>query len=504
MQQLYHLDSFRKGWKRYDILILCFLGTFVRIMYGLIYEPWLQAPDHLAWELLIEQGSFRYDHLIHYPHEGGSILISIIGLLVEQFSSFSSLTITAVLLDFVVRFTQIFVVKKVFNARLAALFGVWTIFTSPIIIPWGTLNFGLHYLSSIFPFILLYLLYNYKGTLKYQLMVGVSLGMFFWFSYSNAILIPVFLVYCLASRQHIKKWIFAIASLVGVLAVHLLVRKYGNAGFMLSEFQLSTIRGEVFSLSDVDIWSRVSNLPRVFANSQIALPEPDAYLDIITITLYALGCLALVGLFISYRKRVFPLRNFSIVLVIVFFLVTYVVSPFFYDRDYGGHIALRHLTYIAPMIALGVIWGLSSFKYSILVVPFLALSIIQSSRLFSAEKAPRNPVITKASGWVLATKMGHDPAVIQNILRDNPDESVLLLEGVGWGSSTTIINDVQTKSLKEKEEGIRKLVDVIVKYPKRYQSSLWNGIEFSFSDQVTPRLDQELLPKLKEEYNRRQ
>ena len=83
MQQLYHLDSFRKGWKRYDILILCFLGTFVRIMYGLIYEPWLQAPDHLAWELLIEQGSFRYDHLIHYPHEGGSILISIIGLSID-------------------------------------------------------------------------------------------------------------------------------------------------------------------------------------------------------------------------------------------------------------------------------------------------------------------------------------------------------------------------------------------------------------------------------------
>src|SRR5690606_32878207 len=137
--------------------------------------------------LILDQTKFSYEYLIHYPHEGGTILISLLSQFVNLFTSFSSLTVVAFLLDFVVRFIQITVVKKVFNSQTALLFGVWTIFATPALIPWGTVNFGLHYLSSVFPFILLLLLYRKKNTLKYYLGCGLFLGLACWFSYSNVV-----------------------------------------------------------------------------------------------------------------------------------------------------------------------------------------------------------------------------------------------------------------------------------------------------------------------------
>ena len=92
---------------KYGIFVLCILGAITRMFYGYAHEPWIHAPDQLAWEMVIEQGDLSYCQLIHYPHEGGSILFSLFSQLLELFTSFSSLTISAFLADFVVRFVQI-------------------------------------------------------------------------------------------------------------------------------------------------------------------------------------------------------------------------------------------------------------------------------------------------------------------------------------------------------------------------------------------------------------
>jgi len=34
------------------------MGSIVRLLYGYFYKPWSLGPDQIAWELIIEQGSF--------------------------------------------------------------------------------------------------------------------------------------------------------------------------------------------------------------------------------------------------------------------------------------------------------------------------------------------------------------------------------------------------------------------------------------------------------------
>ena len=492
---------------KYGIFVLCILGAITRMFYGYAHEPWIHAPDQLAWEMVIEQGDLSYCQLIHYPHEGGSILFSLFSQLLELFTSFSSLTISAFLADFVVRFVQINVVKKLFNNRVAILFGIWTIFASPVIIPWGTLNFGLHSVSSVFPFIFLLMLFKKEQTIKYQLLSGSFLGLAFWFSYSNVILIPAFILYNLIGKKKFSHWGYVLISLTIVLILHILTRNVMDPGFHLNEFSFNSIRGEVFSINEINFWDRLSNLPKVIVNSFIVLPYADQFSGVIK-SAFSLSCLvSAIGLFLMIKKKKLRKKHSILLLLILLFIISYTLSPFFVEQEVeqetGNHVTFRHLTYIIPLVSLAIIVGLSYLKNNLVLIPFLLLGVLQSNRLFQMEKTPQNHVTTKASGWVLATKLGHDTELINSIIKDNYKKSNLLIQGVGWGTSTALMKDNQTLSKLETKNKVDELVDLIAQYPNSYQKDLLIGIEFSFSDQVTPRLDKNILPMIEDGLKKR-
>ena len=102
---------------KYDLLILCLLGALVRFLYGYFYALWNLASDQIAWEILLSEGTLSYDQLIHYPHEGGAIVISFFSHVVKLFTTFNSLTITAFLVDFCSRWIQLSIVQKIFNKK---------------------------------------------------------------------------------------------------------------------------------------------------------------------------------------------------------------------------------------------------------------------------------------------------------------------------------------------------------------------------------------------------
>lgn len=492
-----------KALTKYGIFVICILGSVTRMLYGYVHEPWIHAPDQLAWEMVIEQGNLSYAQLIHYPHEGGSILFSLFCQLIEPFTSFSSLTILAFLIDFGVRFIQITIVKKLFNRKVALLFGLWTIFASPIIIPWGTLNFGLHSISSVFPFILLLLLFKNKQTMKDQLLTGSFLGLAFWFSYSNIILIPAFFLYNLMARKKFNNWGYALLSITLVLTLHLITRYTSDSGFHLNEFPFSSIRGEVFSISEINFWDRVMNLPNVITNSFITLPYPDQFSGVMK-SVFWLSCLiSAISLFLAYKKNKLRKKNYTLIPIILLFVISYMLSPFFVEEDTGNHVTFRHLTYIAPLISLAIIVGLSYLNKKLILIPFLLLGVLQFNRLIQMEKTPQNDITTKASGWVLANKLGHDTELINSIIQDNYKKTELLIQGVGWGTSTTLIKDTHTLSKPQIKNKVDELVGLITQYPNSYQKDLLNGVEFSFSDQVNPRLDKNILPIIIDEYKKR-
>ncbi|MFK8037958.1 MAG: hypothetical protein AB8B74_06695 [Crocinitomicaceae bacterium] len=484
--------------QKYSVLILCIIGSFVRLLYGYFFEPWNQAPDHLAWELIIEQGSFRYDHLIHYPHEGGTFLISLLCQIIELFTNVSSLTISAFLIDFTVRFVQIIIVKRVFDMKIAILFGLWTILATPSIIPWGTVNFGLHAIASLFPFLLLLLLSQKKDSLQHHFYCGIFLGVAIWFSYANMILIPVYFLYRLINPQAIKKWVFSIIGLISILILHLLVRQFLDPGFHLNELGIASIRGVDFSFGDIDLIGRLWNIPKVIANAIIALPGSDGLMPKFRLIYYFFFVLASISIIVHLKVNNLRQKITPILSIIVFFFLIYIISPFFDTRDQGNYVIFRHLTYIIPMFSLFIIIGLSSLKYNIIVVAFLAIGMIRSGQLFTAEKLQVSSDITKATGWIIGTKLGHDKNGIVNILNDNPKKRSLLIQGVGWGISASLLFDNDILDKVKTNSKITRLVKLISEYPISFQSDLFNGVKFSFNPELSPKLNPELLLKIED------
>lgn len=481
------------------VLILCFLGSFFRIIYGLRYEPWLLAPDHSAWELIIEKGIFRYDHLIHYPHEGGTILVSLISLLVEFVTDFSSLAVSAILIDFVVRFLQISVVEKVFGKSIGLLFGVWTIFSTPTIIPWGVLNFGLHSISSVFPFLLILFFSQKEQSIKQNLCAGIFLGLAVWFSYSNLILIPAFFIFTLFEPNKTRNLFYALLSLIGVLIFHLMVRAFFDAGFHLSQIGLMSIRGESFSLTEIDFLDRLTSLPRIIANSGIALEDPLIPVKASRLIYYLYGVLSIVGFYAIYKREIINQSIYFICGVVILFLLSYIFSPFFHLEKSIHFISFRHLTYILPLIALIIINGLAALKQRWMVITFLVFVFFQSIQIFTKRKPQVGVINKKAIGWVLGTKFGHDPHQLIAIIEDDKAESQMLIQGIGWGITTAIMTNDQIKF----QDKINQQVDLFFKYPISYHEDLLEGIEFSYSDKVKPKLDQGLMNEVEEEIRKR-
>ena len=489
--------------KKYGVLILCILGSFTRLLYGYLYEPWNDAPDHIAWELIIEQHNLRYDHLIHYPHEGGTILVSLLCCIVEWFTNFSSLTIVAIVLDFFVRFLQINIVKKVFNLQAAALFGCWTIFAVPSILPWGTVNFGLHYVASVFPFILLFLLAQKKDTIKYHLMCGLFLGFAFWFSYSNVILIPVFFLYKILTRSHIKKWFYSTLSLGTLILLHLLTRKFLDAGFHLTSFAPTSIRGEAFSLNNINIFDQLRNMPTVIANAIAGLPHTNKFMNIIRPVYYVLFVASIIGFLRAFKQHRFHNSVYLIFPIILFFLIIYVLSPFVHSKEVGNYTSFRHLAYVVPLISLWIIVGFLSSNYKYVVIVFLLLGTYRTCQLFTMDQTSSKEMSIKAAGWVLGTKLGHDPDALTSILKDNPEKSMLLSQGIGWGICTSLMQGVDELNMFESRSKVDELVEIVSTFPKPYRNHLLEGIDFSFSDQVFPRLNKRLYVKIEEVWNKR-
>ena len=470
-----------------------------RFLYGYIYEPWHEAPDQIAWEFVLEQFNFRYDNLIHYPHEGGTILISFIGLFVELFTDFSSLTISAFIIDFTIRFFQIKIIKNVFNPQIATIFGFWTIFAAPLLIPWGTITYGLHPVARIFPFIFIYILHQKKETVKHHLICGAFIGLAFWFSYSNMVLIPIFFLYRIINREKINKWIYSVLSLFLILIAHFLVKLYFDAGYQLEEISLTSIRGAVFSIHEIDFLDKLSYIPDVIANCAITLPISNTFTESIRFIYFLLIIISGFGFIKAYRKHLFDKSVYMIIPTILLFLIIYIFSPFFYSSYTGGYVKFRHLTYIAPLIAAYGIAGLSTLRYKfILSGLFLFLGICASSALFMKEKPPERDVFIKAPGWILGKKFGHDQEMLSSIIEDNPQKRELLIQGIAWGISTSLMDETTQKFDEEKATSkVDKLVRVISGFPKTYQNDLLEGIKFSFSDEVTPRLDKNLFIKFK-------
>jgi hypothetical protein len=459
-------------------------------MYAYFLSPWNNAPDQLAWELLIRNGSLSYLNLIHYPHEGGTVLIGFIAKFFSYFTSFHSLSVTAFFIDFCSRLLQLCIIKKHFSQKTFYWFSIWQLISIPIIIPWSSVNFGLHALSGFFPFILIHLIKTYKPSTRYYLISGLFTGFAIWFYYTNFILSIVFLAYLLMIKKDLKAFFTSsfIASLI--LAIHFLIRQNFDAGFELLSYDLGNIRGTKFDFSTIETFKHIYEVyPHAMFDLLIAGIKDSSAIFAISFVWSGLVLICFFKLFQLIIQKKYNCIKFSF-LIIPIFLIIYAVSPFYFDSERtASYVNYRHLTYIAPFIFLLIINTLNQIKFgkflNFVLILICAISIFP---LFSESK--NTVASSRVIGWVLANKIGHKPAELSAIIEKSNYNKGELYIGIGWGLSSAIIGGLDKPNSIEDNGEVKKLARLINQFPKEYKSKLKEGVILSYTDGYTPKLSE--------------
>jgi len=486
--------------KTWHITAIVIAGTIIRFLYGYSTKAWLGSPDQLAWGLGIDEmlnsKAWNYVQLTHAPHEGGSFFISLLSMLFRPLQSIlPSLSFAALAIDTVSRFIQIRITQKMFGYETAFWFGVWTILSVPLLIPWATVNFGLHSLFSFVPFVFFYFVIKYKHNIYLPVICGIICGIAVSLSYDSVILAIASVLFFVSIKNDGKSKLVRILIFLAAFALallpHLFTRIFLHSGSSLVNSPSFSIRG--ISLVSSLHGSHLINLFTAWCK-----PLPGSFLLSSINFLPAAVLLLIVFLFLFAGILFFVLngtvKNDSKLLsiyIVFLFVAAYALSPF-YGADYHvkSYVYYRHLCYIVPFLTALVICGfMGSGKFKLyLVISWVLLCGIASLQYIYSAQRIEQPAYRPA-GWVLAKKYGND---INKLFRISSVAATQYQDelsiGFGWGLSAIILGN------KTDTGSVTKLVQLTRQCPVKYQPEIIQGIYYSFSKGITPVLDQQLLP----------
>jgi hypothetical protein len=491
---------------KWSFVLILLAGTVVRFAYGYWSRAWLAAPDELAWGLgldeMVSSQTWCYDQLVHAPHEGGSLLVSMLSLLFRPFQSIMPpLSWAALLIDTFSRWIQVRTAQKLFGEKTALVFGVWTVLSIPLLIPWGTVTYGLHSLFSFIPFLFLYVMVEYKQNKYLPAITGLLCGIAVSISYDNLLLVAASVFFVIAISQTFTNSLFKLfvfsATFVLALLPHMLARIYFDHAFSLNGDSFLSIRGvapgNVFSsvrLSHVvTVW--FTSLP---GSLLLSLPGfLSAKIICVAVCLFILTGVT----FYLLSKPLDKQLKIAPVGFVVLFVIVYALSPFYGKKyDEKSYVFYRHWCYIIPLLVLIMINGFihaGKLKWYI-AGAWIALCGIASLQYIGSVQKINQPLYRPA-GWILAKKYRDDPGKLFRIhaVAKQPYKNELLI-GFGWGLSAAICSSGS-------QSAVDKLVAVIRNSPVNYQPAMIQGVYYSFSKDITPVLDQRLLIELRSRFS---
>lgn len=470
------------------------VGVLYRFFHGWHHMLWNAAPDQLAWGLVLDEmvqsGNWSYAQLMHYPHEGGTLVLSLLSLPFRPLAGIMPpLSWVELLVDTLSCCIQIAVVRRHFQPRTALLFTAWTVFSVPLIIPWATVNFGLHSLMAFAPFLLLhYTIGSRASAWKAGLACGVCIAL----AYDCLVLLPAYGCWLLLQRRSLRA-LFAHGSRFALgcalpLIPHLLLRLFCDIGFhLVGADEILSIRGlEWAGLSSallVNVLTTVhSTLPASFLISTFtAIPSPA--LAIVVLGFIVCGT---IGAFAKRGQR--PLALSLIALSIGWFLLLYGISPLFTARvDVHGYFHYRHFCFIAPLLVLWMCQGFEALGKG-MALGILWVLLCATGSINETARTDRFPYpYVKATGWVIGRKFGHDPEHLVRVIDAAPGYFRNdLLYGYGWGITAAVFDGEHAPDPKP----IGALERLWVQFPADMRPMLLNGVEQAFTPGITPDLDE--------------
>jgi len=213
----------RREWSWWWLLAA---GTAVRFLFGWTHQLWNSSPDQLAWGLGLEDiwsGNVDgYDQWVHYPHEGGTLLQSLLArAFVPWAGIMPPLSWAALSIDTLSRAIQIVVVRRLVDPGPARLFTLWTVFAAPIMLPWGTVNMGAHGLVACAPFVLFLLVSSPE---RPAFRIGLVVGLMSAFAYDCWVLAPVYVAHALLTtgqwgQRFARVAYFTLGALVAIVPI---------------------------------------------------------------------------------------------------------------------------------------------------------------------------------------------------------------------------------------------------------------------------------------------
>jgi hypothetical protein len=481
-------DGASSRWLRYAGLALA--GTGLRLWVAWAVQTWHRSPDLLAWGALLMEGpGLGLDRLLHYPHEGGSIIVSLVamGLARAGLDLVPPLVGSALLLDTVSRVGACLVVDRLFGPGKALWFGAWTVCAVPLVLWWSAVPVGLHHLAGVFP--LAFILAASSTTGDRASRMGLVCGLSLLWAWDNLVLL-VAVVPILYDRLDVRAslarlLVFFVWS-AGIASLLFLVRSAGSTGFELEPRGPFWLRG--VELTGLDPMTAIAGLA---TTAVVSLPAALALGPLLGWLWWT--CWALLAAGNRDEKSGNPMAVRAAGWVIATYVLAYSVSPFRSAIWDINVIAYRHLTYIVALVVVVAIAraGRQSRRGRLAFAGLLALGVAGSAGLLSMPEASIDPA---RAGWVLARKLGHDPRRLERLVEGRPlSERPEWMEGIGWGTTAIVLGPSSAAPEAERSSRVTALLS---QYAAEHRAALQRGVCRAFAPGVTPRLDRQHLSAL--------
>lgn len=437
-------------------LLLVAVGTAVRAASLSINAPWW-APDQVAWGLQLEYAAEQglLTGIVHYPHEGVSVLYGLIAWALARLgiSGAEAISWAALWWDTVLRGTLVALVAHALSKRAAVGFSLWTVAACPLLVARAGAGYGFHLAASVFPFALV-MLGTRPQRRRNRTLLGLLAGLSLAFHTVNALAwFCTAIVLCVAAlRRHIS--IHQLLDFVAGLLPGLVVA----ALYLTHAYQVTPLLGWA-------PWSPRGLEPHLDTGWQLLADAGRVAFDVLpdSLTLFAEPWIAavvlawtLLGCALAARWE--PGRVAVGATAVLLFVCAYaaVLLPELPTRQ--GSVILRHFAYIAPVIG-----ALAVFGWSGLVRFGWATAALPTLLGLASLEVDVQPSTTHGAGWVLALKLGMAPERATPLLsRLDPTTRDGWLEGMGR-AYTHNVGPVQA-------------IGWLERYPIEYRSPMLRGI----------------------------
>lgn len=477
-------------------------GSIVRLVFGVHHQLWDCAPDQLAWQAVLDDAALHgvdhYHQLIHYPHEGGSVVLSLLALLFKPLGPLlPPLSWVALLVDTLSRFMQISIAQRLFGFRTAAWFAGWTVLGVPLLLPWATVNFGMHALVAFAPFALAGLAVKMDAR---PWKIGLLTGLLLSVSYNVIVFVPAFMVWWSLKRdtatERLKGMaLFLGAVLLGVLP-HFIARATFDSAFHIDTMSAVSVRGLDWSSTAVaDMPSLAWRTLHTSLPASLLLASLDQ-VSARALAWFVLGFIVLGVAGLCLRRKEDFRSSGLLLLTALFFCIAYATGPLFTDRvDITTPVLYRHFAFIAPVLSLLIIHGFVRHGRAGMVLAGLWLMLCGAASVeHMNDQRSCGTAMHRAAGWVLARKYGHDAQALERIASSAPPEHRHeIVIGYGWGLAAALLEDKNA----DDTEAVRKLDETLDLFDQSSRSLLDEGVQHAFAPGVTPVLDAGLQERVK-------